>query len=297
MKTVLLQYYPESKVIANENYIYASGDINVGLVSHADTVHYYLPDEVFIDKDKGVMWSPQGLGADDRAGLYAIINILKDGYRPTVIICNQEEVGGKGAQKLIADFPEPITKLNFLLELDRMGYDDMVFYDCDNIAFENYIGRYGFEKSWGTFSDISIIAPAWKIAAVNLSIGYEDEHSLVERLYFSCMLETIDKVEEILEAESVENHPFSYIPKKFPARKYIPIRHVEKKDKCDFCGTSLSADKTVYVEDWGLYQLCQTCADETTSICQCCGKRFFAQSENDSICTDCREDFRHECLM
>lgn len=52
------------------------------------------------------MWSPQLLGSDDRAGVYAIIQIIEAGYKPHVIFTTDEEIGAVGAQKLIEDFPE-----------------------------------------------------------------------------------------------------------------------------------------------------------------------------------------------
>jgi hypothetical protein len=67
-----------------------------------------------------------------------------------------------------------------MIELDRQGRDDAVFYDCDNPEFEEYITKFDFVSDWGTYSDISTIAPSWECAAVNLSIGYFDEHSYAE---------------------------------------------------------------------------------------------------------------------
>lgn len=77
----------------------------------------------------------------------------------------------------------PSCKLKAIFELDRCGKDDMVFYGCNNPDFENYIEKFGFTFGWGTFSDISVIAPAWKVAAVNLSIGYVGEHMQTEILH------------------------------------------------------------------------------------------------------------------
>ena len=40
---------------------------------------------------KNVMISPDGLGADDRAGVFMIMNIVKAGFRPHVIFTTDEE--------------------------------------------------------------------------------------------------------------------------------------------------------------------------------------------------------------
>ena len=96
----------EYKVIATKQYILAEGELPVCLVAHLDTVEKKPPTDIYFDKEQGVMWSPQLLGADDRAGVYAIIQIIEAGYKPHVIFTTDEEIGALGAQKLIEDFPE-----------------------------------------------------------------------------------------------------------------------------------------------------------------------------------------------
>ena len=94
------------KVTATKQYILAEGELPVCLVAHLDTVEKKPPTDIYFDKEQGVMWSPQLLGADDRAGIYAIIQIIEAGYKPHVIFTTDEEIGAVGAQKLIEDFPE-----------------------------------------------------------------------------------------------------------------------------------------------------------------------------------------------
>lgn len=213
---ILKNYYALENIYMTEDYIYAAGEIPVALVAHLDTVHTEHMQDLYHDSRQRVLWSPQGIGADDRAGIWAIIQILRRGYRPTVIFCADEERGGIGAITLSNNFPKPITPVNFLVELDRHGVMDAVYYDCANEKFETYINAFGFITAWGSFTDISFIAPQWGIAAVNLSIGYENEHSLAETWYYDNTLWTINKVINILEAEMVEEHPFEYIPFVYP---------------------------------------------------------------------------------
>ena len=79
----LRKYYQE--VEETEDYIYAKGDIDIALLAHLDTVHVTPVEQLFFDKQQSVVWSPEGLGADDRAGVYAIIQIIEKGYRPHII--------------------------------------------------------------------------------------------------------------------------------------------------------------------------------------------------------------------
>lgn len=191
------------KVIVAPEYLYAVGEIPIALVAHMDTVFSSPPEDIYYDERKGVCWSPDGLGADDRAGIYAILTILKHGYRPSVIFTADEEIGAVGASQLIEDIKSPESELKYIIQLDRRGTNDCVFYDCDNRDFIEYIENFGFVETFGSFSDISVICPAWEIAGVNLSIGYKDEHSISETLRVGAMLNTIRKVENMLDAKDI----------------------------------------------------------------------------------------------
>lgn len=208
MRQILRKKY--EKVISTPAYIVAIGDIPVGLVAHADTVFKLPPMDFFYDTEKNVFWSPDGLGADDRAGIFAILQILAAGYRPHVIITTDEEKGCIGATKLASNIKEFPAELKCLIQLDRRGHLDSVFYDCDNFEFEDYINRHGFKTALGTYSDISVLGPAWEVSAVNLSVGYVDEHFETEHLYVNSLFETINKVKSILD-DIKDEEKFPYI--------------------------------------------------------------------------------------
>lgn len=213
------------KVRHTDDYIIAKGTIPVCLVAHLDTIFDYeklrfkYGLEWFHDQEQHVLWSPDGAGFDDRAGVYAICELIKQGFRPHVIFTLGEEVGGTGANQIIANNKKLPFECKFLIELDRAGYDDSVYYLCGNDKFTKYINSFGFITQQGSFSDISILGPAWKVASVNLSIGYVDEHFKVERLYYDITDRTIEKVGNIL-ADVIEKGikvpKFKHIPKEDP---------------------------------------------------------------------------------
>lgn len=202
------------------------------------------------------MWSPQGLGADDRAGVYAIIQILEDGYRPSVLFTTDEEEGCLGAQALVAQKPKcPLENLKAIFQLDRRGMNDMVFYGCDNSDFEEYIEKFGFTLGLGSFSDISVIAPEWGVAAVNLSIGYEGEHTQTEILHTDWMELTIEKMRQILNASDSMSQ-FAYIP--------IVMGFHWSKKHCLYCNKKLTKKHRHLIRDRELYGefeyfLCDEC--------------------------------------
>ena len=208
LSSFLKRHYP--KVIETKEYIYAEGEIPIALVAHMDTVFKKPPSEIFFDERHNVIWSPQGLGADDRAGVFAIVQIIRGGQKPHVIFTTDEEYGALGAMKL-SKLDCPFTNLKYIIQLDRRGSDDCVFYECDNEEFVEYIESFGFTWNYGSFTDISELCPPWQIAGVNLSVGYRDEHSATEVLFVGQLLSTISKVKKMLNA-AAEAPVFKYIP-------------------------------------------------------------------------------------
>ena len=256
-----------NKVISTPSYVIAEGDLPVALVAHLDTVGPKPPKDIYYDQEAKIMWSPQLLGADDRAGVYSILKIIQDGYRPHIILTCDEEIGCIGAMTLAQDFKRcPFKNLKALIQLDRRGQNDSVYYDCDNKKFEKFINSYGFETASGTFSDISVLGPAFKVAAVNLSIGYLNEHNPIETLNIDWMAATIEKVESIL--IDIDSHPrFKYIKSIYAYSDWIgggpytvvPILPKSNKECC-FCGQHLTKKNRIRTPD-GLV-ICQKCFAE-----------------------------------
>lgn len=262
LEKVLLKYlYSKRYKIMYEPdmYIMAEGNLPICLIAHMDTVFRFLPEEFFYDQQKKVLWSPGGTGFDDRAGIYAILEILEAGYRPSIIFTNKEESGGVGAKNLIQKYPDCFFEdCRALIELDRANKKDAVFYDCDNEDFIDFITGFGFELEWGTFSDISIIAPAWGMAAVNLSIGYEDEHTASERLRCDWCDATIKKVKKILDV-SEKMKSYAYIPYIYNRYGHLAGAH----NKCLLCDTVLVGSNRHYIPDSAFpYYVCNKCFDE-----------------------------------
>jgi hypothetical protein len=209
---VLRKYY--KKMTVTPDYIYAEGDIPIMLVAHMDTVHKKIP-RVEQDYKKGVLWSTTGLGGDDRAGIAGILEILNRGLRPHVLFTDEEECGGVGARKAAVQLnPE----VNFIIELDRRGKNDAVYYDDDNTEFHEYIESYGFEYAYGSFSDISYLCPIWGTSGVNLSIGYYNAHTASEYVRISEWEDTVNKVEKILRAPTTKK--FEYVKKSYSYSKF-----------------------------------------------------------------------------
>lgn len=205
----LKEMYGEVNVCVSDGFVYAQGNFPVLLVAHMDTVHKKSPKTIFYDLKKNSLSSPQGIGGDDRCGVYMILEIIKK-YNCSVLFCEDEEVGGIGAKKFTEmEFAKEL-KFNYIIEFDRKGRNDAVFYDCDNEEFEDFITKNYYKTSWGTFSDISVIAPFLGCAAVNLSCGYYEAHTTKEYVVLGEMDKSIVEACKILDRTTDEDK-FEYI--------------------------------------------------------------------------------------
>lgn len=203
------------KLHYGDGYVYAQGTIPVLLTAHMDTVHKDLVTDFYEyydkEKDRHIISSPQGIGGDDRCGVYMILEIIKT-HKCSVLFCEDEECGGIGSYKFCKEkeLIKELSELNYLIELDRMNGNDAVYYDCENYDFTDFIEENtGYMWEWGSFSDISNLSPECGIASVNLSCGYYNAHKTSEYVVVEEMMNTIEVVKKLLDTECKEQ--FEYI--------------------------------------------------------------------------------------
>lgn len=274
---VLKKHY--TNVITTKEYVMAQGGTPIALVAHLDTVFPYGKRKIYYDREAQVIWSPNGLGADDRAGVFAILLIIQHGFRPTVIFTTDEELGCLGADQLVLDYPEPPWPINYIIQLDRQGANDCVFYNCNNLEFEKYIEEFGFVSDFGSFSDISAICPTWGVAGVNLSIGYINEHTLQETLHVKFWKRTIKQVEKMLKKEKIPT--FDYIPRYPNEHKFFDYL------TCSGCGEIVDPYLTIPVDD---EVFCPTCSVDKIDWCKKCGAPYVLEKKEKHVCKEENDD-------
>lgn len=195
-------------------YILVPGEAPVLLVAHLDTVHKEKVETIC--RSSKIWMSPQGIGGDDRCGVYALVSIHeKAKKKPWLLFTCGEEIGGVGANRFIEalykdnELMERMRSMKLIIELDRKGKDEAVYYNCYCPELENYITSKGFHTDYGSYSDIVDIAPVLKVAAVNLSCGYYNAHTQHEYIVIPELENTIKVVTEIVN-ESDGLPSFSY---------------------------------------------------------------------------------------
>lgn len=157
-----------------------------------------------------------GIGGDDRCGVAIIMHIAsKLKNKPYILFLEDEEIGCIGAGKFAHVWNRHLSKndINFIVELDRGEFDNVVFYDCANEEFSQFIVDYtGYNLEYGTCSDISTIAPAIGVAACNITCGYYNEHKgSKEMICLEQVVQTAGVVQELVKCAEEFEEPFEYI--------------------------------------------------------------------------------------
>ena len=185
------------------------GEVTFGRVSREPSLtillnsHLDVVDEIEVGREilkRGPVWTSSSgiLGADDRAGIGVILHTLKQLQRMEfrapvkvkIAFTVEEEVGLCGAKAVSAEFLEDVQAA---FVVDRKGRGDIVTGTrgidfCDELfgAMLALIGNLGddedrWEPTLGGSSDTRIWAQQG-IQSVNLSVGYQYEHTSREEL-------------------------------------------------------------------------------------------------------------------
>lgn len=203
------------EVVCEDGFLYAKGTVPVLLVAHLDTVHKTPAPPLCYSENKRFIMSPHGVGGDDRCGVYMILQIVKE-LKCHIVFCEQEEVGCVGAKKFTKSKIKP--EVNYIIEFDRKGYDDAVYYDCGNKDFESLVTSFGFKTQSGSCSDISHIAPYLDRAAVNISSGYLNPHCLYEFIDMKYVEQNAETILDLIRKN--QDKTFLYEEKKYNWSKW-----------------------------------------------------------------------------
>ena len=187
---------------------------------HTDTVHHkegkqdILIDEtrqeVFLANDKS-----NCLGADDGAGMWLMLQLIKAGKRGLYVFHRGEEKGGLGSNFISKETPELLDGIKYCIAFDRKGDGDVVTHQlhgrCCSDTFASALAKElggVFEPDLtGVFTDsanyVHIIPEC-----TNISVGYYSEHRASELLDYGFLIELSDKLRRItFETLPVERDP------------------------------------------------------------------------------------------
>lgn len=267
------------------------------LVAHLDTVHPQPSDYEMVPFSKNTkIWSPSGLGADDRAGVVAILEMLERGHRPHVLFTFDEEIGAVGSNRMLGAVPhEKMSTVSYFLQIDRRGTQDIVFYDNDNEKFQKDIiaasDNY-FVEAIGSFSDISVLMSHYSIPGANISAGYVNEHQLTETMDVVAWNKIVSAAETILKDEKFNQEEYNFVPSppiygnygggsSYLYNNYQYGSYTNYRDACKDCGM------VGLVNEKGLCDWCEAYEPKNLT-CYYCGTTLEGETLQD-VCKDCEK--------
>ena len=191
---------------SEDNFLYYQNkQSNLMLVSHVDTVRSKKAPLV-IEREKDIITAYKSvLGADDRAGVWAMLYIYhmcKDSgiTVPNLLFTNYEESGGIGMNALTTAGIKYFKHIHLGIALDRRGCNEYVTYNHLPKHAAEYVESFGWMRSIGTFNDIEYFVEAYLIPCVNVSIGYYNAHTTKERLHMDETMFCIERIMRMIKA-------------------------------------------------------------------------------------------------
>lgn len=180
-------------------FYYFEGDPTLPiLVAHIDIVPALSPVDLIILEEGNKITSNTGLGADDRAGVYALLKLRESNPEVAILFCDLEEVGGIGASETIDTICSDIAKYKFIMEFDADKGGVVAFTNNEPRHFRESIMKYGWKEAHGYFTDVSILGPATKLNTCVVAVGFYRQHTKHEYLIVSDLEGTIDKANRLL---------------------------------------------------------------------------------------------------
>lgn len=327
----LKNYYKD--IDNSDGYLYCKGDIPVCLVAHMDTVHTKSVADVWISYDSpDIITSPQGIGGDDRCGVFALLQLKY--LKPHLLFTEDEEIGAIGAEKFVKKYKE--LDVNVFIEIDRRGSNDVVRYDDDNDSVVKIFEEYGFKEEYGSFTDISTLCPHFGISGVNISSGYYNAHTTNEYINLEELLFNIKRIKNIIKHSNLlktkhkyeessyvgyyqggysrgysryssgYNYYNDYYDYMYPYRKgttkYTTTKVSRNNPKlahqCTWCGEEESQFNKVYHSD-DFDNICEDCMLKySLSVCDECGEIFDTyNSKYATLCNYCSEDYERQAYL
>lgn len=172
--------------------------------SHTDTVHRNTGRQG-IEFDGTTICLKEAsesscLGADDTAGVWIMVNMLRRKVPGLYIFHTGEEVGGKGSSYIANHTPEILNGIQMAIAFDRKGYHSVITHQHGKCASNEFAEALASEMggkfrpdSTGLFTDTANYTDFIQ-ECTNLSVGYSRAHTSAEELdtdFLQCVLESI----------------------------------------------------------------------------------------------------------
>ena len=166
--------------------------------SHYDTVRLNPPRGYNIKE--GIITSIEGaLGGDDRCGVAIALSLMQAGIPANYAFFDEEEYGAGGSKDFLIETPWIAKESSCYIGLDRKGHNDAAVYNYRSDKLLDIVGAYGFKEANGTMTDVSVIEEGFPKACVNLSVGFNHEHTSNETIHIDVVMNSFQAMKEIVD--------------------------------------------------------------------------------------------------
>lgn len=145
----------------------------------------------------------EGLGADDKNGIWVALKCLERFDTMKAVFFVGEEIGCVGSSRCVMNFFEDCR---FVLQCDRKhGKDLIVNASCTNLCSEDFLKdieyeKFGYKKENGLLTDVATLKDnGLEISCLNIGCGYYEPHTDHEFTIKSELLNCRDFVFHIIE--------------------------------------------------------------------------------------------------
>ncbi len=187
------------------NRIIRIGNAPVLWSSHTDTVHHRAGQQAVTVRNGMMQLKHESkhdcLGADDGAGVWLMLEMIRGGTEGLYVFHRGEEWGGLGSSYIAKDTPQLLDGIDYAIALDRAGYRDIITHQfggrCCSDDFAEALARgikLGQEPSdGGTFTDTANYVDLVPECS-NVSVGYFAQHTSMEEVDVQFLAELRDSL-------------------------------------------------------------------------------------------------------
>jgi hypothetical protein len=210
--------------------------------SHMDTVHRFDGINNTLKFD-GQFLSQTGsncLGADDTAGVFLMLEMIKAEIPGVYVIHFGEECGGIGSKSLAKGNPDFFRDIDIAIAFDRMGYEDIITHQCfQQTASDAFALSFAAELG-GSFkpSDDGVYTDTAEYAhlvpeCTNISVGYFNQHNKGETQDVRFLLALREALLQVRWENLVVERDPSEVVKKKSSYSYKFERRLEERSMRD----------------------------------------------------------------
>jgi di/tripeptidase len=201
------------------------------VVAHTDTVHQINTINVreeHLPNDQGVLKlslkgydnenKPTGIGGDDKCGVFACLELLKELPNIKVAFFVSEETGCHGSKNANEEF---FKNVGYVIQFDAPG-NSMVsqycmglelfdpksefFVKCDKVLTETFNKKRRYESH--PYTDVYMLKQIFDFSCINFAIGYYRYHTPNEYVVVEDVYNGIKTGKEMIEALGYEKYHY-----------------------------------------------------------------------------------------